>query len=122
MQLHVITTSGSPLIRNHLRWLTPDKMKVAKTEFSQIMEIGIAFPSNGNCASSISHLVGLQQLWDPHHGHKTGYVLYSTLHTHDIPAAAQGQYVFTRLFLLPPDPGGAVGYTQHCYYYSILFV
>lgn len=97
-------------------------MKDAKAEFSHIMEIGIEFPSDGNCASSILHLVGLRQLWSPQLGHKTEYVLYSTLHTHDIPAAAQGQCVFPKLFRLPPDPGRDVGYPQHCYHYSVLFV
>jgi len=48
---HHIQTHGPPMAQRFRR-LTPEKLKVAKTEFTYLLEQGICRPSNSPWASS----------------------------------------------------------------------
>ena len=57
--LHSIThhiTTTSPSVHNQLRRLAPEKLSIAKAEFTQMLELGIIHPSKSNWASLL-HLV-----------------------------------------------------------------
>jgi hypothetical protein len=61
--LHYITTTGTPCISKSRR-LPPDRLAIAKSEFRNMVEIGIFRPSSSSWSSPL-HLVKTDGGWRP---------------------------------------------------------
>ena len=101
---HYIETI-SPVIHDMVRCLAPDKLKAAKTEFQQMMKLGIIRPSKSGWSSSL-HLVSktsntcrvcedyreLNAVTKPNR--------YPVLHIQDITAVVMNKWIFIKLDLI----------------------
>ncbi|CAE1267091.1 unnamed protein product [Acanthosepion pharaonis] len=101
---HYIATSGPP-VHSRPRRLAPEKLSVAKAEFTQMMELGIIRPSKSNWASPL-HLVpksgGTWRACGDYRAFNSATKpdRYPIPLIHDVTAIIQDRCIFTKLDLI----------------------
>lgn len=101
---HHIATSGPP-VHSRPRRLAPEKLSVAKAEFTQMMELGIIRPSKSNWVSPLHLVPKSGGTWRACGDYRalnsvTKPDRYPIPHIHDVTAIIQDRCVFTKLDLI----------------------
>ena len=101
---HHITTVGPP-VHSRVRRLPPDRLKVAKSEFQNLMDLGIVRRSKSQWASPLHMAPKGDGGWRPcgdfrRLNTKTEDDRYPIPHIHDFSAKLQGNHVFSKVDLI----------------------